>query len=244
MGWFTLALAAATAVTAFIFWRQLNVMQGQLDEMRTASKQTDTLIETNKGLLDATKASADAAKRSADIAEAGVRAWLAPVRISFVDLADTKEPLKVRVFYQNVGREPARNVKNWTAFGYVRNPSLPAVKWNALPTWQDAAYKPEEMCRRVVTDKSSVIYPSGATLGQEIEITNTVSDNPLSEAALPMLFAEVKEQHSMFLVLGCFTYETMNQTRHSTFCAFLVPVLGKDISAWSFAACPVGNDDY
>jgi hypothetical protein len=40
VGIFTAALVAVGVVTGVIFWRQLNVMQGQLDELRAGSAQT------------------------------------------------------------------------------------------------------------------------------------------------------------------------------------------------------------
>lgn len=57
----TAVIATAGVIGAVIFNNQLSIMQGQLDEMKSASKQTVELVE-------ATKASADAAKKSADVA--------------------------------------------------------------------------------------------------------------------------------------------------------------------------------
>jgi hypothetical protein len=38
VGWFTLALVLVSIATAIIFWRQLNVMQGQLDETKAEQR--------------------------------------------------------------------------------------------------------------------------------------------------------------------------------------------------------------
>jgi hypothetical protein len=44
VGWFTGALVVVSAVTACIFWRQLNVMQDQFDEMRSPSAERPYLF--------------------------------------------------------------------------------------------------------------------------------------------------------------------------------------------------------
>lgn len=40
VGWLTGALVLVSIITAFIFWKQLSVMQGQLNQMKSASAQT------------------------------------------------------------------------------------------------------------------------------------------------------------------------------------------------------------
>jgi hypothetical protein len=98
-----IAVVVYTSVAAWqasLTSAQLTVMQGQLNEMKSGSLQTSQLIGANVNL-------ATAARRSADIAEVEARAWLAPISFAFANLNDVKEPLKVSVAYQNVGREPA-----------------------------------------------------------------------------------------------------------------------------------------
>jgi hypothetical protein len=142
--------------------------------------------------------------------------------------------------YQNVGREPARNVRNYLYSGYIRNPVPPLPKdWANNPTWPtiDAIW-PKNMCSRVTPNKNSVIYPSPTT-GFEIEI----GDTPIGADA-QTLFEEVKNKKSIYFVAGCLSYETVKERRNSAFCAVLNPVEGKEIGQWQFGACPVGNDDF
>jgi hypothetical protein len=148
-----IAVVVYTSVAAWqasLTSAQLTVMQGQLNEMKSGSLQTSQLIGANVNL-------ATAARRSADIAEVEARAWLAPISFAFANLNDVKEPLKVRVAYQNVGREPAKNVKNATASSFIRNVTVPPDQWGFLTNWRDEIFKPESSCN-VITMNTSVVY--------------------------------------------------------------------------------------
>lgn len=233
----TLAVVVVGGLQYLIFKGQLKVMADQLIEMRGTGTQTDALIETNKKLAQATI-------KQADVAEAAQRAWLAPTHFSFANLSYAAEPLVIRVFYQNVGREPARGVRNWLGYGYIRSP-VPAEpsQWGKNLNWHEMTeIKPAEMCRKVSATQQSVVYPN-STFGFSLDIkTNEGMKIPIS--ALPELFVEVKEKRAIYFVMGCLSYETLGQRKNSTFCAFLDPVPGKEVADWSFAACPVGNDDF
>jgi hypothetical protein len=68
----TAVIAFATVISAIIFFRQLSVMQGQLEEMRSSGHQTD---ETIKALQQQTSL------LDRKIVEAN-RAWIAPQGMS------------------------------------------------------------------------------------------------------------------------------------------------------------------
>jgi hypothetical protein len=124
----TLLFVAAYTIITFVQWRgnhifnkkQLRIINAQLGEMRSSSNQTDQTIGILRDQVAALKKSAegsekaaDATKRSVEIAEATQRAWIAPVKFEFAKPVDAEDPLRVRVFYQNIGREPAKAAKNW-----------------------------------------------------------------------------------------------------------------------------------
>jgi len=90
---FTLVSVGVGALTYTAIKGQLNLMQGQLNEMKAASEQNAKLIVANEKLANATE-------------NAG-RAWIAVTKFSFANLKDAADPLKTNIFYQNVGREPA-----------------------------------------------------------------------------------------------------------------------------------------
>ncbi len=235
-----LGLWAAAAVGVTAIWvanhdagsqlttmeNQAIAMQGQLNEMKASGERSDKLIAANEKLANATE-------------NAG-RAWIAITKFSFVNLNDAKDPLKTSVFYQNVGREPARAVRNRQIRGYLRNTIVPFSKWNFLPIWHQPDFEPKKICADVdQSESTSVIYPS-STFGFSITIDNP--DN-IPEDVIPIATDEVKKRTTMHFVMGCFSYETLKQTKHSSFCAFLNPNNGA-IDTWVYSACPVGNDDY
>lgn len=194
--------------------------------------------------LTLTKQAAEAATRSAIVAETGVRAWVAPVTFAFRDLSDPNDPLIVRVAYQNVGRQPARNVRNWSTLDHIFVPNIPPAQWGDLQEWQDVTrFSPREMCNHVVGDKTSVLYPTSIpTLA--LEVGGSEKFPNMGTFDYWALVGEIKDRQTVLIAKGCFTYETLGETRHSAFCIFLAPIPGKDIGGWSFNMCPAGNDDY
>jgi len=233
----TWAIAALTLVTIGVGISQYVIFSRQLDEMRSTGGQTDRLIEANRNL-------AAAAIRQADTAEVSQRAWLAPTQFSFIDLNYAADPLRVRMLYQNVGREPAKNVRNWLVSGYIRDPKPPeASKWTANPIWRtNTAFDSHDLCSKVRSETQSVIYPTPA-FGQSVDISGGSGwDSPT--ASVEVLFEEIRNQLSIYVVMGCLSYETLGRRRNSSFCAFLMPIPGKEIAQWQFSACPIGNDDF
>ncbi|MFZ0509260.1 MAG: hypothetical protein WAM29_14610 [Methylocella sp.] len=183
---------------------------------------------------------------SREALEQNQRAWIAPLKFSFVNLNDATDPLKVRILYQNIGRESAKTLKNVRKIGYIRtpNPASPA-KWDELPVWEsEKSFRRDEICKGITEiHKTSVVYPS-PTFAFAIDIGMS-EDATFPNSLIPVLFNEVKEQHTVLFVTGCFSYKTMNRTRYSTFCVYLNPAAGgKDINEWGFSVCPIGNDDY
>jgi hypothetical protein len=56
---------------------------------------------------------------------------------------------------------------------------------------------------------------------------------------------DIRAATAIYFIIGCFSYDTLGIERFSSFCAFLNPSGGgKDISQWTFSACPLGNDDW
>jgi len=196
------------------------------DDANNNARETSTQqARDTKTSLDLTKKAADAAKRSADIAEAGVRAWVAPINFVFANLSDPDNPLKVRILYQNVGREPAIGVKIATRLLTLRNVTLLHNHWTDLPNWKDRALSSKD---------PSLTFENSIDTG----VWNIEEISP--DAA-----TEIKSLHAVFILRGCFSYETVGVRKNSSFCVFLNPAAGgKDISEWHFSACPAGNDEY
>lgn len=124
MIWLTAGIFAMAAVTAFILIKQANVMQGQLDEMKSGGDQTDRVIVLNMGQLTTAAKTAVAAKRQADAAQGSVkaiqrqmrqdqRAW---IKIEFGPLVSHDNPTKgtsiptVAATITNTGKSPAKKI--------------------------------------------------------------------------------------------------------------------------------------
>jgi hypothetical protein len=196
--------------------------------------------EIHSGSVD-THALAEAAKRQANIAENTGRAWIAPIKFSLVNLDDPVEPLKVSLFYQNVGREPATSLKNNLTSGYIATKGTPPDKWQTLQEW-DKIPSASNLCMDAInTTTSNVAYPS-QNIGFTVDIKRFDTWN-ISDAMLSQFFAAVKDQTVLYYVAGCFSYETAGKMKFSAFCAYLNPIPDKQISQWGFSSCPVGNED-
>ena len=237
-------LAAATAA-----WESRRLAELTRTAITNADADNKRQAADTQKALALTKQSAEAALRSADVAEAGARAWIAPVTFALRNLADAAEPLTVRVSYQNVGRQPARNISNWDTLDYISSTNSSPVQWAEKSEWQDAnRFAAKELCKRIVADKTSDLYPSSIpTLALDVRGNNTVGFDKFPVAgsfAYWVLVTQIKEQHAILIAKGCFVYDTLGKTRHSAFCAFLQPSPGKKIDAWEFNMCPVGNDDF
>jgi hypothetical protein len=191
------------------------------------------VYEPIKDSADAAKTSADAARRTVDVSEDGVRAWIAPTNFSFVDLNNANDPLRVRVSYQNVGREPAIKVKNRSPSAIITNVT---EQWGTLSNWHEEMFKPENICVDMnKTDVTSVVYPT-TNVSAEIYIPT------FDKMDRSTLLTRVKEQRAIYIVMGCFTYETLKNEKYSAFCGVLMPDTNKDISNWHFGPCPAGNE--
>jgi hypothetical protein len=231
----TILIISVTACAIILQVNEMKRVYGPIhDQADAARKQAQAALDQ-----------ASAARIQADAAAIGNSAWIAPLRFSLPNLSDPQEPLKVRIWYQNVGREPAKNLRNSWNLHYIRTPSLPPEKWGNLAIWNDTAmFDPHNLCRGIEDiTLSGVAYPSSSTLLAIDASRNDDANYPAS--MIPVLFDEVKARATILFVVGCFAYDSLGRTRHSSYCAFLNPSMGgKDISEWNFTFCPHGNDDY
>lgn len=168
------------------------------------------------------------------------RAWIAPVGLTFIDPNDTVYPLRVRVSYRNIGQEPAKGVRSWVDGGVIGDVPLPApIYWDTLPGWHTyTEIKPHNICKHLdETNTHAVLYPSNTG---ETASLSTNEDQPLKRHV-----ENIRSEHEIFIVIGCFSYTTIGQQKFGTFCFYLYPIPGiKDLTKWQFASCPVGNDDF
>jgi hypothetical protein len=152
----TAGILLMAAVTAYIFLKQANVMQGQLDEMQGGSNQTEQLIILNKGQLTIAARNAanthdlavEASRQSTNLANAvreehamalaaqeanrnaidSERPWIGVVAVNATPMEPEKE-IAVKVIITNSGRRPARITRFRAASNVMVNvPERPALQ--------------------------------------------------------------------------------------------------------------------
>ena len=80
-------------------------------------------------------------KDQADATKIAQRAWVVPMKFVFDNLDNSTDPLRIAVYFQNVGREPARDVRDWTSYAFVRTPLSPSELRENTYLWKDDTFR-------------------------------------------------------------------------------------------------------
>lgn len=186
----TIVIAIAAVFSFGASILQYVVLSGQLREMRTASAQTDKMVAA---------------------ASAQERAWVGPYNAKL----DSPRPpalnkdWSISIDYQNTGREPAR--KFTPSFDqFVGTPS------DNIGGQVIAARIAGDVgqCKQMApAGPSDVIFPISLGLGGGGYVqTVTIPMSEIDQAVI--------DGTKSVYVVGCFTYQTLEQIRHSSFCYF------------------------
>jgi hypothetical protein len=207
----------------------------QVDEMRKVYPDIHSQSTTTSGQLDILKQEG--------------QAMVGPIGIALVNTNSADEPLKARLVYRNFGRQPA------TRFYVVSTLRLPLLGHAAqtdifgLPFWKDKAqFNPESDCGAEQYKVGEItVYPSDLAFTIDVAIRNgypATSDNTPTGTvvATGAVLNAVTSKNELYVIYGCFTYNTFDETAFSMWCAMLVPADGNDISKWPFVFCPFGNE--
>lgn len=119
--YFTAGIFLTAAVTALIFIRQANVMEGQLEEMKGAGNQTERLVILNMGQLANAAKSAAASQIQAIAAQENVkaiqrqmrqeqRAWIS-IQFTQWDISPNA-PISIKSTMSNSGKTPAKHIRS------------------------------------------------------------------------------------------------------------------------------------
>jgi hypothetical protein len=113
-------IALANIFVVFIIYGQLRLLESQLNEMKSSSKQTDEAIA-------AAKLSASAAEISAKEASAANKIQLRPwikVSVKSTKNLNSEDTLKwtMSVAYENIGKAPALQVQTFGALEVLEYP--------------------------------------------------------------------------------------------------------------------------
>ena len=195
----TAVIAAAGVVGACIFNNQLSVMQGQLDEMKSTGKQTDTMIAANKII-------ATAAQKSAEVAEKALTAIERPIAVinhwqptAEMD-GDKVVAWIITPVFENVGNMPGINFISQTNA---------AGRSTAFPddyAFADFAANPKARVPTVIGPKQTL----------------NLSDIRLTADYM----AEVAAKTSNLIIYGWVEYDDFLEKRHRTEFSSRVNILG------------------
>ena len=74
------------------------------------------------------------------------------MKFVFDNLDNSTDPLRIAVYFQNVGREPARDVRDWTSYAFVRTPLSPSELRENTYFMKDDTFKAKHICANVTSD--------------------------------------------------------------------------------------------
>lgn len=145
------------------------------------------------------------------------RAWIEPHSVGVKE--KTNRNLELKLYFGNIGKFPARNVR----FSIAKPKIVPGVYSPKVPR------KLLEDSRVCVTGKAhyyemGTVYPSGA------KSYNFESSLPASDI----------RKHKGTMISGCFLYNTEQTLHYSTFCFYWSPVNMRPLAKWS--NCQRGNN--
>ena len=201
--------------------------KGQLDEMKSASVQTNKIIEANAKLVDAATKQAEAATENAKIARdnfvASERAWVGPRNAKTSSAPTSDKDLPIMLEYGNTGREPAvETVEDTDVFAAADEENGDAIQRisNFIGKCK-IMWKPDE---------AAVVYPSVGLSAANYTFTRIMDKSLIDDGV-------IGGKKTIYFT-GCFSYKTTETIHRSWFCYFYRA--GKtDNANWNI--CQTGN---
>lgn len=207
-------IAIATVVITGVTYFQWTATDGQLAEMKAATKQVDASLKILKEQTDIARETLISSQR----------AWLAPMNVAIEAPYANGNEMKFVVYYQNVGREPAINSR-WA----IR---LLSVIASPLNPPSDLGSSNADLCKIAEVSQSRTSnYPSDAAQ-YKLYYSRTMKE-PIGK---------IISGNEIAYIEGCFRYETYGITRESRFCFFWISTESKNWQEWEWRFCPKGNE--
>ncbi len=160
--------------------------------------------------------------------ERSQRAWIVP---RGAEIVPDEKILRVAVQYENAGNEPALNT--WHQW----QPRIVKTPVNVFKVVYFENRWPSNLACKIPLSNTQkwTVYPSPNNINELVLNTETGG-----RGIRPTL----RNGEDIFVLEGCFIYETFGVTRHSSYCLYLEPVQGETLNpSWQFKFCPGGNDD-
>lgn len=223
---FTFYLYQATNSLSIGAVKQLYVMQGQLDEMKNAGIQTNSMIVATKKLAAAAKMSADAAASAVAISKdefiANQRAWIGPggkgaaIFNKGTNVAPIEgKPISIQVAYGNFGREPAEMIAKAT----INHILISQLEGRYFDGWI-AKFKSDCLNDKLDWRGAGEIYPMGSDSAYTMIINSDDSWLNQRHDFRFNMSESIKSSKEAVVAQGCLSYKTQGTIHHSLFCYF------------------------
>jgi hypothetical protein len=155
------------------------------------------------------------------MAVAESRAWIAPANALLLDDLTIGEPFRFQIQYNNVGKEPALDVRPIYKIRPVEGQQFTDNTFNSV-------IESDDICHNVqVAPGADVIYPDQPG-GYKLNF------------GVPRgwLSADIVNGKSALIIEMCFAYRTVNAVHHTAFCYFYRPGISENRQ---FNICTAGN---
>jgi hypothetical protein len=231
MALLTTGLFLVGIASAVIANRTVDVISGQLEEMKAGSEQTNKLIASNADLAAAARAQSLAEQESATTANASL---LMNQRARIGSIAAKLEPLQIgqgaraSISYFNVGHESA-----------PIDPDMYLRKWSKDDWYTDKF-------RRILSKQAEnclAVYSINPTAVSDPSTPYTISADSNDEGApIDSKFAiddGVINGDSVIVVGICLSYKTMGEMHHTASCYYYLA--NKSPNVDTLSVCEAGN---
>ena len=224
--WVLILTLIAAGYAGYQAGRLADLTKTAIDDARTNSDRQDT---NTKRALDIAARSADAASKQADAATvatktaqqsmvASQRAWIGPTNAALNQLPVAGNELQLTLTYLNTGHEPGIDLvtnESWII-------AMPDTKVDAVIS---AA---AQQCPTASPAPGDVAYPTG--LSNNYSLTMKVAGASINQ--------DLVDGRTVIYLYGCFTYRTVGEAHHTSFCYFFNSTVTK-IDHMNI--CPIGQ---
>jgi hypothetical protein len=158
------------------------------------------------------------------------RAWLAPTHLEFAKSIEASDGPIILVHFRNVGHSPALDLK--TSGGWFPAKITKTVENGfpeVFPTWEQINATIHAAC-----EQNKPIPDGQSVFPDETWETNTIVTAPKN----PPDKAAITAGSEAIIVVGCLTYNSFDEMRHTGFCRYASKSRTGQVE---FLSCPAGN---
>ena len=155
----------------------------------------------------------------------GNRAWLAPKNAILLKELKVGEPMQIEISYQNVGKSPAQDVREYLNIRMLPDPTIPSPEFNA-------SIEADDICGRLEPVKGAAIAFPEQPEANSIQFS---TKGPTEEIDAD---SDVMSGKKTIVIEMCLAYTTMSRVGHTSFCYFYRSGVSP---SGQFNICPAGQ---